>query len=172
MSRLTIPLSCLLLLTTNVVPADEPEMDSVRKLLAKLEGEFKAMVVVGSDEVPGTRTAKWRTGNYVVSEEHYETGPKDDGRFSVHILEGWDPDTRTIKQFMFSSEGANSTTHFKVVGNQLLGLRSGIDADGTRWTANVKIEPVGQEGFDLYIDKQRTDVGEERPDVKVEFRRK
>ena len=173
MSKMAVPFVFLLVgFAATIVEADEPDMEIVQRTLAHISGDFKAMAFVDSDKISGKRTAKQRTGHYVVSEEIYDAGPNDDGPFSVHILEGWDPDTRTVKQFMFSSEGANSTTHFKIVENRLIGLRSGIDADGTRWTANVEIKPVGQDGFDLQINKWRTDAGDERPDIKVEFRKK
>ena len=171
---MTVPVMLTVAFVSISVRADAPDMNQVRETLAQFEGEFKAVVTVGSDKIAGQRTAKWNKGtkHYLVSEEVYDSGPSDEEKFSVNILEGWDPSTQTVKQFMFSSEGANSTTHFKIVENRLIGLRSGIDADGTRWTANVELKPIGQNGFDLYINKWRTDTGEERPDVTVAFRRK
>ena len=156
-----------------VARAQETDMDKVRATLAGVAGEFKATATIGTDKNPGRRTAKWNIGkSCLVAEEVYEDASTEEGKFSVNILEGWDPSSRTVKQVMFSSDGANSTTLFKVVGDRLIGLRSGIDVDGTRWTANVEVKPVGDKGFDLQIDNYRTDNGDERPDIHVEFRRK
>jgi hypothetical protein len=171
MARPTNLIALLLVsLTWTSAKANEPDMEKVREMLAMIQGKFKAVAFVASGEIPGVRTAESKKGNYVVAQETYESGPNDDGKFTVNIVEGWDPSTRTIKQVMFGSEGGNSTTLFKIVDNRLVGLRSGIEADGTRWTANVEIKPVTAGGFDLHINKWRTDTGEERPDIKVEFR--
>jgi hypothetical protein len=120
----------------------------------------------------GESTHKWAEGKQCVYlTETYEVRNDADGTvrvWNITGVEGWDPESQRIKSLFFSSNGDYATTYYTVKGNQLLGERTSVKADGSKSSLQLTITIHGPRKWTWQSKGRVDDAGEPR-DITVEL---
>jgi hypothetical protein len=112
-----------------------------------LEGEVGNWVgtsTIDGKVFEGRAANRWAPGkSCLIFEETYTPVDEPGQEVTIKGVAGWDAASQCILGQWFSSDGTTATSRYKVEGTSLVGKRTGVDADGKPYTADVilKHEP-------------------------------
>ncbi|MGI6418838.1 MAG: hypothetical protein ACOX1P_24585 [Thermoguttaceae bacterium] len=110
------------------------------KSLEKIVGDWRTVYEIDGQETEGELHCKWAPGKYCLTwtaEIRAKDGGKPLSRGSAVIA--WDPAEKRVRETSVMSDGTLATAYLSEQDGKLLIDRSGVMADGTRFTTR----PVG-----------------------------
>jgi hypothetical protein len=134
--------------------------------LEALVGEWDVSGKADGEDVEGIFIFKWAPSQkyLIVCGKTWPKGAPDKAD-SFDGLIGWDAAKRRLREFLFTSDGASSVTHFAVKGPRGEGKRSGVNPDGTTWQQKLKYR-IAEDSIvwgpeaSQHIDKEGQVIGE------------
>ena len=93
--------------------------------------------------VEGVLEGKWAPGKYCVTLSGYVQPVGSTEKTHLSGITGWDIETGKIKEQLYMSDGASATALFEVRDRTLIGKRHGVNADGTKFSQDLRFS-VGE----------------------------